>query len=216
MVMTQTPGIPASTGHLVVHAEDKDRDVLAQVVADAFHPLAVSEWLITDEEARKQAFPDYFAIYVDHALEAGTVLTTPARDAVALWLPVGKKGPRAPRDYEARLEAVTGPWLSRFQALDTAFEEHHPVGLFHHHLAIIAVRPNRQQAGIGTALLSRHHELLDRSGMPAYLEASDLDKRRIYTQHGYRDYMHGPIELPFDGPYLYPMWRESRRTSDAR
>lgn len=203
--MTADPATPAP---VVIHAADTDRDALVGVIAEAFHNLEVSQWLIPGPGARAEVFPGYFRIHVEHALDQGTVLTTAARDAVALWLPVPKNGTRDPRDYQARLAAATGPHLRRFQALDTAFEQAHPVGVVHQHLEMIAVRPGRQRTGIGSALLNHHHEILDRAGIPAYLEASGLDTRRIYIRHGYYDCPHRTIELPDGGPCLHPMWRD--------
>jgi GNAT superfamily N-acetyltransferase len=206
MVMTPPPGRPACADHRVERAEKRDTAVLSQVIANAFHDLAVSQWLVPDEDARDEIFPAYFRLYVEHAMDTGTVLTTPGRDAAALWLPAGPDGPADPPDgYPERLAAVTGPHLDRFRALDEAFDAHHPHGVAHQHLAILAVRPDRQQLGIGTALLHARHAILDRDQTPAYLEASDLDKRGIYLRHGYTD--HGPpIRLP-DGPMMYPMLR---------
>ena len=82
---------------------------------------------------------------------------------------------------------------------------HHLTGALHHHLAILAVRPDSQGQGIGTALLQAHHATFDWQGIAAYLEASDERTRDLYLRHGYTD--HGePIELP-DGPSMYPMVR---------
>ncbi len=52
--------------------------------------------------------------------------------------------------------------------------------------------------------------MLDRdAGVPAYLEAADLRTRQFYLRHGYTD--HGPpIQLPDDGPQMYPLGRECR------
>jgi GNAT superfamily N-acetyltransferase len=211
-------GHPAPTGPgtdqdvAVVHASDTDLAVLSQVIAGAFCDLAVSQWLIPDRAARRAIFPAYFALYVEQALAAGLVHTTPGRDAAALWIPTGP-GPAGPPDgYDARLAAVTGRWLSRFQAFDAELDRHHPAGLAHHHLAILAVRPDRQGHGFGTALLHAHHTVLDRDGVPAYLEASALDTRELYLRHCYTD--HGPpIQLP-DGPRMYPMLRPPHRQHD--
>ena len=49
----------------------------------------------------------------------------------------------------------------------------------------LAVRPDRQNVGIGSALLDRHHSRLDRAGIPAYLEANDPRNRDLYLRHGY-------------------------------
>lgn len=201
----------ARAGSAVIAAGPGDIDVLSQVIADAFHPLTVSRWLIPDPQARAEIFPAYFRIFTEHAMNTGTVLTTPARTAVALWFPVSPDGPQPPDRYETRLAAATGPWEQRFTELDAAFGQHHPVGMSYHHLAMMAVRPGQQGTGIGTALLDARHRGLDAARLPAYLEASGPDTRRVYLQHGYAD--HGtPIRLP-DGPTMYPMLRDPRCAS---
>jgi GNAT superfamily N-acetyltransferase len=195
--------------HRVERAGPDDANVLSHVIADAFFGLAVSQWLVPDPHARRAIFPGYFRIHVDHALAEGLVLTTSARDATALWIPVRMGGPDTPgKEHHDRLAAETGPHLARFEALDELFDRHHPDGPSHEHLAILAVRPDRQRLGIGTDLMNTRHAILDRDGTPAYLEASDPVKRDIYRAHGYTD-TGSPIHLP-DGPPMYPMWRNPR------
>jgi GNAT superfamily N-acetyltransferase len=210
-----TPANPArSAGHRVERAGPSDADVLAQVIADAFADLDVSRWLVPDPGARRAIFPGYFAIYVESALADGLVLTTPARDAAALWLPVPAGGPaEPPPGLHERLAALTAQHLPRFQALDQAFGQHHPAGVAHEHLTILAVRPDRQRQGIGTVLMNARHAILDRDGTPAYLEASDPAKRDIYRAHGYAD-AGTPIQLP-GGPAMYPMWRQPRSAAPS-
>lgn len=203
-----TPPAP-SADRRVERAEPADADVLTRVIAAAFSGLAVSRWLVPDPCARTAIFRGYFRMYVEHALKEGIVLTTTARDAAALWIPVGPDGPGGPPEgYHDRLAAVTGPHLARFAALDERFDRHHPAGVPHEHLAILAVRPDRQRLGLGTAILNARHAILDRDGTPAYLEASDPGTREIYLAHGYAD-LGEPIRLP-DGPAMYPMWRHPR------
>jgi GNAT superfamily N-acetyltransferase len=72
---------------------------------------------------------------------------------------------------------------------------------------MMAVRPDRQGQGTGTALLRAYLDHLDQVAMPSYLEAASPRSRAIYLRHGYAD--HGPpIRLSDDGPCMYPMWRE--------
>jgi GNAT superfamily N-acetyltransferase len=193
----------------VVRADAADLDILSQVIAEAFHDLAPSRWLIADPAARREIFPGYFRILAEHALASGVIHTTPDRTAAALWIPVGEDGPAQPLDYDARLPVATRPWTSRFLAFDAALDRHHPIGVPHHHLAILAVSPQRQGQGTGTALLRAYHQILDHDArVPAYLEASDLLTRQFYLRLGFTD--HGrPIHLP-DGPLMHPMWRECR------
>jgi GNAT superfamily N-acetyltransferase len=197
--MTSTP--------LIVPAGPQDLDALSGVIAAAFCDLPPSRWLIDDPAARREIFPAYFRLHAEHAMASGIVHTTPDRAAVALWIPAGEEPPAPPPGYAARLAAVTGPWADRFGAFDAALDRSHPAGTPHHHLAILAVRPDRQGQGTGTALLRAYHQVLDRAGLGAYLEAADSRTRRIYLNHGYAD--HGPsICLPGNGPVMYPMWRE--------
>lgn len=205
------PVQPISTPPGVVPADVADVDALSHLVADAFHDLAPSRWLIEDEDARREIFPGYFRIYVEHALAEGVVHTTPDRAAAALWLPIGIHSPAASPGYDARLQAATDPYADRFRVFDQALDRHHPAGTPHHHLATLAVRPDRQGQGVGTALLRAHHATLDDAGMPAYLEASDVRTRRLYLAHGYAD--HGaPIRLA-RGPLMHPMWRDPQARS---
>jgi GNAT superfamily N-acetyltransferase len=201
---------PAASGpgFRVIRAGEADVDVLSQVIADAFFDLAPSRWLIPDLAARREVFPGYFRLYVEHAVTAGVVHTTPDRDAAALWIPAGDDAAARPAEYAARLAAATSPWTGQFLAFDAALDQRHPAGIPHRHLAILAVRPDRQGRGAGTALLRACHHWLDRDvHAPAYLEASGLRTRQMYLRHGYAD--HGPpIHLP-GGPAMYPMWREA-------
>lgn len=189
----------------VITADPADADTLSQVIADAFFDLAPSRWLIPDRDARREVFPGYFRIFVEHALASGAVHTTTDRSAAALWLPTGVNPPPPDPDYDTRLATATSPWTERFRVFDKALERHHPSGMSHHHLAILAVRPDRQGRGIGSALLRAHHATLDATGMPAYLEASDARTRHLYLTHGYAD--HGPPIHLAGGPLLHPMWR---------
>jgi GNAT superfamily N-acetyltransferase len=203
MTQRHTPAGPG--GHAIVPASPSDIDTLSQVIADAFLDLAPCQWLIGDRAARREIFPGFFRMYVAHAMADGLVYTTPDRTAAALWIP--RTGPAEPPEgYDEELAEVTGRWAERFVIFDAELEAHHLAGVAHHHLAILAVRPDWQGRGIGTALLDAHHALLDKDGTAAYLEASDDRNRRIYLRHGYADYG-SPIQLP-DGPAMYPMTRE--------
>jgi GNAT superfamily N-acetyltransferase len=194
-----------SARHQIVRAGEADTEILSHVIADAFFPLAPCQWLIPDETARREIFPSYFRMYIEHAMADGLVHTTPARDAAALWIPLGPQPPAPPDGYHEHLAQITGPWLERFAVFDMELDDHHLTGTEHHHLAILAVRPDRQGQGTGTALLNAHHAVLDQQGTTAYLEASDERTRAIYLRNGYRDYG-SPIRLP-GGPRMFPMTR---------
>ena len=190
-------------------ADPADAKPLACLIAEAFHPLAPSKWLIPDDEARREIFPGYFRMYVEDAFSRGLVYTTEDLSAVALWL----ENPGTPHISDGwhgeMLEELTGVYAPRFRVFDRELDAHHPTGVAHHHLAILAVHPKHQRCGMGTALLERHHQQLDETETPAYLEASDAETRELYLRHGYSDLGTGPIILP-EGPRMYPMIRPVR------
>lgn len=177
------------------------------MIAEAFLGLAPSLWLIPGENDRRRVFPGYFRLYVAEAMRRGHVYTTTERSAVALWLPVSEEGEVPGADYDQELAAVTERWVDRFRTFDALLNKHHPTGLRHDHLAILAVHPDQQGQGIGTELLAAHHRRLDQSDAPsaAYLEASDATTRQLYLKHGYAD-LGDPIQLPA-GPPMFPMLR---------
>jgi GNAT superfamily N-acetyltransferase len=215
MTPPRTP-VPGDTDRAVIRAGAADLDVLSQVIAEAFHDLAPSRWLIPDPDARRQVFPGYFRLHLDHALAQGVVHTTPGRTAAALWIPAGEDAAAPPDGHGARLAAVTGPWASRFAGFDAALDRHHPAGTAHWHLAILAVRPDRQGRGTGAALLAACHAVLDQvPGPPAYLEASSSRARDLYLAHGYTLRPGAPFHLPGDGPPLWPMWRQPGARANA-
>jgi GNAT superfamily N-acetyltransferase len=195
----------------VSRAQEADIEILSQVIASAFCDLPPSRWLVPDPAARREIFPGYFRIYVEHAMASGTVHTTIDRAAAALWLPVSQNPASPPPGYDQRLAAATVPWADRFRAFDATLGRHHPAGTAHHHLAILAVRPGRQGRGTGSRLLRAGHEILDQHGTPAYLEAATLRTTRLYQRHGYTVRPGGPFCLPDGVTMMWPMWREPQQ-----
>ncbi len=191
----------------VIRADAADLGALSHVIAEAFHDLPPSQWLVPDPGLRRRIFPSYFLLYLEHALASGAICTTDRRDAAALWIRYDDDAPPPPDDYAERLAALTAPWTTRFLAFDAALDRHHPARTPHHHLAILAVLPGRQGQGTGTLLLDSYHAALDKEAhAPAYLEAASQRTRQLYLRHGYGD-LGPPIHLPH-GPVMYPMWRE--------
>ena len=127
-------------------------------------------------------------------MASGVVYTTAGRTAAALWIPAGPEGPGQPGGYDEQLAEVTGQWAERFVAFDQELDAHHLTGVAHHHLAILAVRPDLQGQRHRHRAAGRPPRHPRRQGIVAYLEASDERTRGIYLRHGYAD--HGsPIEL---------------------
>lgn len=198
-------------GDIVIRgATVDDLDVLADIISHALHPMKLSRWLVPDEFERARVFPAYFRIFVQHALEHGIVHTTTDRAGVAVWLPrTAQPEPEIP-DYQQRLQQACGPRTPFFQRLDRAMEIAHPTWRPYHHLAFLAVFPNRQRRGIGSALLAHHHGWLDEQKMPAYLQAGSPEARDFYLRFpGYHTTGLRPVNVDAYHP-MYPAWRDPR------
>lgn len=184
-----------------------DPTEITGLLAEAMGNGLVARWLMPDATVRRESAPAYFEIFAEHAVRYGEVYTTVADGAlsgVALWFPLTSVIP-TPVDYDHRLKDASGSAFDRARELDAALDAHHPMEP-HHYLAFLAVHPDRQNRGIGSALLNRHHARLDAAGIPAYLEANDPRNRDLYLRHGYRERI--GIRLPDGGPMIWPMWRE--------
>ncbi|GIE86806.1 GNAT family N-acetyltransferase [Actinoplanes regularis] len=194
---------PADTATRIRRATIQDTATVTSILAAAFQDGDLAPWLIPDELLRRRTYPRYFAMLAEHAIEHGHVDVIGDR-AAAFWYNVGAEPTSTIDDYDQRLAAITGPALHRFQALDEAMHTHHPRDP-HTYLAFLAVIPDRQSQGHGSALLSHRHAELDRQRCSSYLEATGAKNSALYARHGYQPL--GPYPITADGPNLHPMWR---------
>ena len=84
--------------------------------------------------------------------------------------------------------------------------ERHP-RCSHQYLALIGVSDDRQNRGLGAALLRHRLRVLDNTLSGAYLEATSLDSRAFYARWGFHD-LARPLVVPDGGPSLWPMFRD--------
>ncbi|WP_157246710.1 GNAT family N-acetyltransferase [Nonomuraea typhae] len=188
-----------------VHRADyADLDQVAHLVGTAFAGLDVVAYMIPDPGRRAPLMSAWAAIMVEDAFKRGHVDVIPGAGAAplatAVWFHREEPLP-APDDYDRRLAEAVGPHRERFQVVDELLEASHPQEP-HHHLLFLAVRPDHQNHGLGTALMDHHHATL--SGLPAYLESASTASTRLYLRNGYTE--RRPIVLP-DGARFWPMWR---------
>ncbi len=190
-------------------ATPSDAPAIAELLAEAFLHGDLAPWLIPHLDTRARIYRSYFALLTEQALDHGHVQVTSDHTtgltAAALWYPIAGGPPPAAADYDTRLAEITGPHLHRFTALDQTMHRHHPYDTWHHYLALLAVHPDRQHQGLGSALLRHHHAELDNNTTPAYLEATSSRNARLYARHGYRP--RSTYRVTRDGPPLHPMWR---------
>lgn len=191
----------------VVDAGPADVTAAADTIAAAFSRLHVARRLVPDPERRHAVFASNMEIWVDHTIRHGIVHITDDHRAVACWLPSGAPDPQ---DYQARLERACGIHAGNFQALDDTFAAHQPTRRPYLHLTHLAVRPDAQGRGLGSALL--RHFLATHSDAPVYLEASSARARDLYRRHGF-EVTGDPFTMPGDTALFWPMLRTPRPPS---
>ncbi|MEV4318855.1 amino acid permease [Actinocrispum sp. NPDC049592] len=205
---TGSPGFADDEGHEVFLAgRDHPVDPIGTVLSEAFLTGDIADWLVPDPDDRRRIYQQYWRMAAEQALSgAGEVFVSGDTSGVAVWYAAAAGPPRAePPDFTRRLHAICGPYTERFLALHAAMDAAHPVRP-HHYLAFVAVTPEQQGRGIGTALIRHRLQELENMAMPVYLEATNRRNLALYVHLGFQP-MGTPITLPDDGPRLYPMWR---------
>ncbi|QQC91328.1 GNAT family N-acetyltransferase [Streptomyces alfalfae] len=193
-------------------AGEGDRADVVRLLDEAFMGDPVSCWVFPGEEHRRRTHGAMMAAFFDMALAEGYVDVTEDRAAAALWWSVPAGGPdgegQAEQDGPAQLRQAIDPENERVELIGRLTDASHPTDRAHQYLHMIAVRPDRQGEGLGTALVTAVLDRCDREGEHAYLEASNARSRDLYERLGF-GFTGTPLDLP-GGPRMWPMWREPR------
>ncbi|AZM55471.1 GNAT family N-acetyltransferase [Streptomyces sp. WAC 01529] len=201
-------------GVAIRRAGEGDRDAVVRLLDEAFMWDPVSSWVFPDEEHRRRRHAALMAAFFDLALDEGYIDITEDGAAAALWWSVSASAPGSgdtgdvEADGPALLREAIDPENVRVELIGRLADEAHPTDRAHQYLHMIAVRPDRQGEGLGTALVTTVLERCDREGLHAYLEASNARSRDLYERLGFA-FTGTPLDLP-DGPRMWPMWREPR------
>lgn len=196
--------VPATESE-VRRARQDDLQALGATLAAAFDDDPVVDWWVPDPVRRQSLLPAFFGLALSAYLPHGHVYATDRASAAAVWVPPGLEPDEA--DEARLLDAMADIAEETADRLLTVYEmlaEVHP-NEPHAYLVLLAVRPERQGRGRGSALLDDALRRCDRDGTPAYLEATSEANRRLYLRHGFTDATH--IQLPA-GPPMWAMWRE--------
>ena len=190
-------------------ARDEEIPAVGQLISHSFFELDANRYLVPPLDDRLKVMADFFTLLTEHAQKYGRVDVIDLPDggglaATGVWFDYTRETP-AQEDYEERMNALAGPYIERFNALDQLFEKHHPHDP-HWHLAFLAVHPDHQDHGLGGKLMRYVHDELDAAGIPAYLEATNANNVRLYHRSGYADMDPFEMLLP-DGTAFYRMWR---------
>ncbi len=193
----------------VVRAEPRDHDAIVRVLVRAFDADPVVNYLLRRDAHRGRAFALCFAAFLKHVtMPHGETWIADNGAGAALWTPPGRS------NVSMRTILAMGPSLLRAVGLSRArsmgaaanrVQRKHP-HTPHFYLFAIGVDPDQQGRGIGGALLQTVLRRCDAERMPAYLEASTPNNRRLYERHGFR--ATGEVMMAPDAPPVWLMWRD--------
>ncbi|MGW0396020.1 GNAT family N-acetyltransferase [Streptomyces sp. NPDC003042] len=189
-------------------ADQSDRDAVARLLDEAFRDDPVTCWVFPDPEHRAAVNGRFLGVFVDVALAEGRIDYAVDGSAAALWLRIPAGEPEGEDETPARMRAVADPDNERCELVGRLTGEVHPTAEEHEYLLMIAVAPDRQGEGLGTALMRPVLERCDRDGVPAYLEASSERSKGLYERLGW-EFTGQAVRLP-GGPLMWPMWRKPR------
>jgi GNAT superfamily N-acetyltransferase len=193
----------------VRRATAADRARVARVLTTAFADDPVFTYLFPPAVSHRRArMEKMFGLETARSdKRSGTWLA--GEDAgAAVWFPPGRWASTTWENVRdaPRWVRLFGRQLQLGGRARSDMEAHHRPLPDHWYLLYLGVEPRRQGAGIGGALMQPVLQECDRTGTPAYLEASCDRNRSLYARHGFVERQ--PLPLPAGGPTVFPMWRE--------
>ena len=189
-------------------AGSADVSGVARTLAEAFFLDPVWGWAFADPTRRRAQHEAWFRLLIASALAHQWVWTTPAYEAVSVWVPPGC--PELSESDEAQLgpmlEESLGTRAELVMEVFDRFEAAHPRGQDHFYLSLLGTHSDHRGSGIGMGLLADNLVRLDAAHMPAYLESTNPANLRRYESVGFAVW--GTFDLPAGGPTVTTMWRE--------
>lgn len=179
----------------ITTARPDEFEAAAEVLAEAFLDDPVARGILPGETGRHRRLAHLFTAVLRTGPGARGVVDLARREGderiagVAAW-----ESPDAPRGALRRefgqlprfLKAFGPAGLPRAMVMEHRLQRHRPAEP-HWYLADIGVESSARGLGAGSALLAARLDAIDRAGLPAYLESSTPDNRRLYTRFGFRE-----------------------------
>jgi GNAT superfamily N-acetyltransferase len=143
------------------------------------------------------------------AFDTGTVFVIGDCAGAAVWLPPNAKKAHPEEIAQAEPLAATEsnvfpPEYSALISQSAAYCLSDP----HWYLGLIAVDPAYRGQGVGTKLLEYSLAIVDRDGLPAYLESTNAANRSLYRRVGFQELAEVRVG---SSPPRFPMLRPARK-----
>jgi len=143
------------------------------------------------------------------AFDAGTVFVIGDFAGAAVWLPPGAKADRSEEVAQAEPSSAAAGhgFPPEFPALISQCAAYCPSDP-HWYLGLIAVDPVCRGCGVGTQILEYGLAMVDRDGLPAYLESTNAANTSLYKRFGFQELAEVRVG---SSPPRFPMLRPARK-----
>jgi ribosomal protein S18 acetylase RimI-like enzyme len=190
-----------------------DAPAVSRTLARSFAADPVVDWFVRADDKRDKAMGQWFDFAVKKlGLPGGETWMSDDANAVALWIPPPQAAMQLSLVDEITaipmfLSVVSLQRLGRMQRLRAAFDANHPKAP-HWYLFFLAVDPDCQGQGLGSAILGATLDAIDAKHEAAYLEASSEKNVPLYLRYGFEILSEFRPEPA--GPKIWGMWRRER------
>ena len=188
---------------------------IAATVAAGFFDDPVTQWLLPDEQHRRQVVQPMFELYVEPYLALGESYLTEDGNGAAVWMLPHQQlmTPELEHAFgSAIVDLLPAAAAERCFKLAETFARYHPDEPLYY-CQFLATVPAMQSRGIGSTFLRDMLARADRDGMPAYHEATSPRNRALYERHGYvtqGEFSHRPDGVYASQPSLSPSITRAR------
>ncbi len=188
---------------------------VVETLTNSFFADPVMSWFLRSDEGKRAGLQTIIQMQLANYRANGMALAAADASCAALW---GKPGMVADGGMGIirqlsllpRMIRICGfGRVSRIIEVMDAVEKNHPKEPEHYYLFMLGVDSGFQGQGLGSSLLAATLDMVDREGVPAYLENSNPKNTRLYERHGFK--ARTEIKFSGDGPVLLPMWRDATK-----
>ena len=180
----------------------------ADLLAKAYHRDVFFKWCVASDEGRPQIVAEYYKVYLRSRGCVSHVAESPDTGmiGVSVWLPHD-----ADVSIYEDIERVVGAAnVPMFREVAERSHKNEPSDGPFYQLVGFGVLEEFQGRGVGHALLKHHIDILDKAGIPTYLEASTpYHGGGVYGKFGYKQY--GDLMFFTDTAVLYPLYRPASK-----
>ncbi|MCL2187161.1 MAG: GNAT family N-acetyltransferase [Defluviitaleaceae bacterium] len=191
------------SGYTIRNMRSDEINTIAAMIADGYKNDIFFHWVVDNPADHQQVVCDYYKVYLNAAGCVAHVAEAPdgTRMGATVWLPDDVD----PSIYD-EIDRVTGKYAPQFRAVADASHESEPDERPFYQLVGFVVDPALRGKGIGAALLKHQLDILDKKGVPTYLEASTpFHGGGVYGKFGYERV--GELLTFSDTAVLWPLWR---------